>query len=133
MKTKIKIRFAGGSVLAEIDDSLSKKTAIAILAALPITSSANRWGDEIYFEIPVAEKIGKEKMKQEMDIGDIAYWVDGHSLCLFFGRTPVSAGSKPMAAVPVNIVGKIVVNIMDNIALLKEVEDGEEIRIEKSG
>ena len=137
MKTNIKIKFANSSIEAEIDDSLSPKTARAIIAALPIRSQANRWGDEIYFEILIKEKLGKEKMKQEMDIGDIAYWVEGHSLCLFFGRTPISVSSKPMAAVPVNIVGKIVGrvvdNIIDNVAALKELEDGEEIRIERAG
>ena len=50
---KIKIAVEGISVVAELNES---PTAQKIWDALPIEGSANTWGDEIYFEIPVTAK-----------------------------------------------------------------------------
>ena len=79
------------------------KTAQAILRTLPIQAEVNRWGDEIYFEIPV--KLPPENPTLEVKVGDIAYWPEGHCLCIFFGRTPASKGSEPRPASSVSIVG----------------------------
>jgi len=125
---KIKIKTQHGELEAEINENKNPKTAKAIIQALPIKGRANRWGDEIYFEIPV--KIGKENSQQEVEIGDLAYWIEGSCFCIFFGKTPVSSGNKPKAYSPVNVFGKI---ISENfIEILKKVKDGEKIRIEKA-
>jgi hypothetical protein len=125
---KIKIKTQHGELEAEINENKNPKTAKAIIQALPIKGRANRWGDEIYFEIPV--KIGKENSQQEVEIGDLAYWIEGSCFCIFFGKTPVSSGNKPKAYSPVNVFGKI---ISENfIEILKKVRDGEKIRIEKA-
>jgi hypothetical protein len=55
---KIKIKTEHGELEAEINENENPKTVRAIVQALPLESRANRWGDEIYFKIPV--KIGKE-------------------------------------------------------------------------
>lgn len=81
----------------------SSKTAEAILKALPIQAEVNRWGDEIYFEIPV--KLPAENPTLEVKVGDIAYWPEGHCLCIFFGKTPASLKDEPRPASEVSIVG----------------------------
>jgi hypothetical protein len=125
---KIKIKTEHGELDAEINENKNPKTARTIIQALPLESKANRWGYEIYFEIPV--KIGKENSQQEVEIGDLAYWVEGSSFCIFFGKTPASSNNKPKAYSPVNVFGKITSE--NFIEILKKVKDGEKIRVEKA-
>ncbi len=101
------------------------KTAAEIKKILPIKGIVSRWGDEIYFEIPLKIK-EKENAKQIMEIGDIAYWRQGTCFCIFFGKTPLSKDDKPVAADLVNVFGKV----KGNLDIFKKSEDGEEIRIE---
>lgn len=123
---RIKIKTKHGNVEAEVDENYNPQTARAIVEVLPITGRANTWGDEIYFEIPVNVK--SEKAQQEMEVGDLAYWVSGSCFCIFFGKTPMSTNGKPIAASAVNRFGKI----LGNIEILRKVKDGEEIRVEKA-
>ena len=81
----------------------NSKTAQEIYAALPISSKVSRWGDEIYFEIPV--KLPSEDGTLDLKVGDIGYWPQGACLCLFFGKTPASIDERPRPASEVNIVG----------------------------
>jgi hypothetical protein len=99
------------------------KTAKELLGILPISSNVNRWGDEIYFSIPLKENI--ENGIEEVDIGTVAFWPPGSALCIFFGKTPASQGDKPQAASPVTIIGNII-NI-EIIKELKKVRNGEKI------
>ena len=99
------------------------KTAKELLGILPISSNVNRWGDEIYFSIPLKADI--ENGIEEVDIGTVAFWPPGSALCIFFGKTPASQGNKPQAASPVTIIGNII-NI-EIIKELKEIRNGEKI------
>ena len=99
------------------------KTAKELLGILPISSNVNRWGDEIYFSIPLKADI--ENGIEEVDIGAVAFWPPGSALCIFFGKTPASQGDKPQAASPVTVIGNII-NI-EVIKELKKVRNGEKI------
>ena len=99
------------------------KTAKELFGILPISSNVNRWGDEIYFSIPLKANI--ENGVEEVDIGTVAFWPPGSALCIFFGKTPASQSDKPQAASPVTIIGNIV--NMEIIKELKEIRDGEKI------
>ncbi len=46
------IRFDFGTLTLDAE-MLDTPTARAIAAALPITSSALTWGEEVYFDVPV--------------------------------------------------------------------------------
>jgi len=122
MKRKIKIAAGKLELEACLNDS---KTAARVFEALPITSSVNTWGDEIYFTIPV--DAGPEDASELVELGDIAYWPPGKAMCLFFGRTPISKGDEIRPASSVNIIGKI----EGDCRLLKKVKDGEEITIRR--
>lgn len=117
-----KICLNEGIVEFEFNDT---KTAKEIKKILPIEGVVNRWGEEIYFEIPLEIK-ERENARQVMDVGDIAYWREGKCFCIFFGRTPMSNDDKPIAADLVNVFGKV----KGDIDILKKSEDGEGIRIE---
>ena len=100
---RIKISVGNVSVEAEMLDT---PTANKILEALPFESSANVWGDEIYFDIPL--NLAQEPdTRAEVDIGDLAYWPAGPAFCIFFGPTPVSTGGQPRAYSPVNVFGRV--------------------------
>jgi hypothetical protein len=119
----IKITSGRVSVKAELNDS---PTSAEIWKVLPLNCSANRWGDEIYFGIPV--KMEEEpSAKADVNIGDLAYWAPGNAFCIFFGPTPASNTDKPRAASPVNLIGKI----SDDASLFRSIKSGSEITIER--
>ena len=103
MTKKIRIQAGIVEMSAELNES---KTAQSIWEALPITGNANRWGDEIYFSIPL--NLGTEDGKEVVTIGDLAYWAPGNAFCIFFGPTPASQGDEVRPASAVSIFGKII-------------------------
>ena len=124
MERKIRITTGELKVEAELNDS---KTAQSIWDALPISSSNNLWGEEIYFSIPV--KAGQEKGAREVvSAGELGYWPPGHAFCIFFGPTPASRGDEIRAASAVNIIGKV---LSDPKVFLKA-RDGAKIILEKA-
>ena len=120
---KILITISNLSVSAELNNSVS---ADKIWEALPLSGSANVWGDEIYFEIPVSLKEVSDA-QQEVEIGTLAYWPPGSALCVFFGKTPVSTSDKPKAYSPMNILGLV----DGDSKVFKIVEAGDQIVIDK--
>ena len=88
----------------QVEAKFNQSSAAEIIhAALPLDSTVNCWGDEIYFEIPV--KCPPEDETLDLKVGDIGYWPEGACLCLFFGKTPVSVDDRPRPASEVNLVG----------------------------
>lgn len=118
---KIKIASESAEALAELRNT---KTASAIIKALPFKSVAHRWGEEIYFDIPVELEL--ENGKEVLDIGDIAYWPPGKSMCIFFGPTPSSKGSEVRAYSAVSVFGRII----GDARIFRAVKEGERIRVE---
>ncbi len=118
------IRITSGSITAQavLDDG---PTAQAVWEGLPITGRANTWGDEVYFEIPVRAGLEPDA-RAEVSVGELGYWPTGHAFCIFFGPTPVSTGAAPVAASPVNILGRIT----GDAGMFKAVRSGDEVRIE---
>jgi len=105
---------------------LDTLTAETIYNALPFEGQAQIWGDELYFSIPVG--IDQEQdAREEVEIGDLAFWPIGSAFCIFFGRTPVSTSDKPRAYSPVNVFGKL----EGNPKALKRVTPGSLVRVSK--
>ena len=109
------------SLKAELLDT---PTGRKIAEALPLEGSANVWGDEIYFDIPLTIEQASDA-RQDVEVGDLAYWPAGPAFCIFFGPTPVSTGVQPRAYSPVNVFGRV----LDNPQLLKSVSQGADIII----
>ena len=114
-----------GAIEGEIDTDRNPETADGILASLPIEASGNRWGEEIYFSIPV--RCGEENSSEVVERGDLAYWPPGNAFCIFFGRTPASSGDEIRPASAVNVFGKV----MGDLGKLKAFPSGSRIRIER--
>ena len=100
---RIKIEWKGGEVFGVLDDT---PTARALVEALPQTASANTWGEEVYFSLPV-ETVLEDNATDAVDPGTICYWVQGTSLALPYGRTPASIGDESRLVTAVNVLGKI--------------------------
>lgn len=118
---KIMIEVEGLAIAAELNDT---PTAQKIAQILPIEGSANVWGEEIYFDIPLQAELEPDA-REEVDLGDLGYWPAGPAFCIFFGPTPVSRGEKPRAYSPVNVFGQVV----GDAKQFKSVPSGATIRI----
>jgi hypothetical protein len=103
MARRILIQAADISLEATLDDSA---TAEAVWEALPFEGSASRWGEEIYFTIPLTLDESADA-RQEMEVGGLGYWPSGTAFCIFFGPTPASQGEEPRAYSNVNPFGRV--------------------------
>jgi uncharacterized protein len=65
------VRITAGAVIvtAELNDS---PTARLLWESLPIDGKANRWGDEIYFSIPV-DADEEPDARAAVEVGEIAF------------------------------------------------------------
>jgi hypothetical protein len=122
--TTIIISVSDLSIEAEIYDT---PTGQAIVEVLPLEGTANVWGDEIYFEIPLALK-QEADAREEVAIGELGYWPMGAAFCIFFGPTPVSRGPEPRAYSPVNVFGRI----LGDATVFKTVENGAVIGVKSA-
>ena len=118
-----RIRFDFGSITLEAE-LLDTPTAQAIATALPLTSSAQTWGEEVYFEVPV--KLAREEdARAIITPGEIAYWPDGHCIAIGFGRTPISQGDECRLASPCNIFARAI----GDVKALAKVSAGAKVKI----
>jgi hypothetical protein len=130
-----RIRFEFGSLTLDAE-LLDTPTAKAIAQALPITSAAMTWGEEVYFEIP-HPTLPREREREGRGIprekdaravvtpGEIAYWPDGDAIAIGFGRTPISNADEIRLASPCNIWAKA----LGDVKTLAKVRAGMKIKV----
>src|SRR5262245_21269021 len=122
-----RIRFDFGTLTLDAE-LLDTPTAKAVAAALPVTSSAMTWGEEVYFEIPV--RVAREQgARAVVTPGEVAYWPDGHCIALGYGRTPISQGDECRLASPCNIFAKVI----GDVKVLGKVKAGAKIAVSLAG
>ena len=113
---KIRIRFDDRELQAELDDT---RLGRAVADMLPVSEYGSRWGDEIYFSLPV-QAPDPESRVEVVEPGDLAYWPPGNAFCIFWGPTPVSHGSECRPASEVEVFGRI----LGDVSALKGVSSG---------
>ncbi len=119
---KIQIKIAHKTVLVKLLDT---PTAAAIFKALPFTSEARTWGEEVYFQAPVTTTL-EQNAKDVVEAGEMAFWVEGQCIAIGFGPTPISQGNEIRLAAKTNIWGKALTDVKDLIAI----RDGDSILVQ---
>ena len=120
--TKLILKIGPISLVAELLDT---PTAKEILKHAPFTSSANTWGDEVYFDTPIVTS--KEADARDIVVaGELALWVKGSCIAVGFGPTPISQGDEIRLAAKTNIWGQS----LTDVRLLSKVKDGDPVSVE---
>lgn len=125
MPRQIRIIVENAELSATLNDSL---TGVSIRDALPLEGRVRRWGDEVYFEIPVRLEEAPDA-RADMAVGELGYWPVGPAFCIFFGPTPASAGKEPRAYSNVNPFGRVDGEISAIRTVLDNARDGGTIRV----
>jgi hypothetical protein len=118
---RIRIAWTSGEAIAALRNT---PTVSALLAVLPCESSANTWGEEVYFDVPVTAK-AEADAQQIVDPGTVCFWVQGHALALPFGPTPISRGKECRLVTRCNVLGRL----EGDPGVLGGVRDGDAIRV----
>ena len=100
---RICISFPKGEIFAALSDTPTSK---ALMSALPFESSASTWGEEVYFSTPLSVELEADA-REVVDPGTVCFWVQGNSLALPFGPTPVSRGDECRLVTRVNVLGEL--------------------------
>ncbi|HEV8096438.1 MAG TPA: cyclophilin-like fold protein [Burkholderiales bacterium] len=120
---KLRINAGETSFVVALDET---PTAKALGEVLPFESVAQTWGEEVYFEAPLSAELEPDA-RQVVEPGTACFWVEGSSVALPFGRTPISGkDGKPKLAARCNVLGRIV----GDPRVLAKVKSGERIRME---
>ena len=103
MTVRIRIQWPAGEITAALKDT---RTNRALLEALPCTSNANTWGEEVYFSVPVDSDLEPDA-RQVVPPGTVCFWVEGSSLAIPYGPTPISEGDECRLAAACNVLGEV--------------------------
>ncbi len=120
----IRISWRSGQVTAILEET---PTSAKVKGALPFESEASRWGKEVYFEVPFTARL-EPNATEIVDPGTVCFWVEGKSLAIPYGPTPISKGNECRLITRVNILG----HIQGDTAVLDSIKDGDRLRIEEA-
>ena len=94
------LKFDNFQIKLNLDKS---ETTLKLSQLSSFKAQINTWGEEIYFE---TKNLGIKPDKNARDIvtfGEVAYWCEGHSIAIGFGKTPVSIGNEIRLVSKVNV------------------------------
>jgi hypothetical protein len=103
MTDTIRISWPGGFVSAALRNT---PNAAKLLAALPCEARANTWGEEVYFILPVEAAL-EQDARQVVEPGTVCFWVEGTSLALPYGATPIAQKGESRLVTRCNLLGRI--------------------------
>ena len=102
------LKFDSFEIKLNLDNS---QTALKLAKLSSFKAQINTWGEEIYFE---TANLGIKPDKDARDIvtfGEVAYWCEGNSIAIGFGKTPVSIENEIRLVSKVNVFDTFITNI----------------------
>jgi len=120
---KVRLIFPAHTFVFEV----THDTATNLLSdILPFESVVETWGDEVYFETPIAMSPDSDAT-DVVEKGTVCFWTQGNSIAIPFGPTPVSVADECRLVAPVNILGAI----EGELEKLSQVSSGDRVRVER--
>ncbi|KUO58076.1 MAG: hypothetical protein APF80_08615 [Alphaproteobacteria bacterium BRH_c36] len=119
----IQLTIAGIALRVRVEPTPS---ADRLLAALPLYSIAETWGDSIHFGIPV--RGGRDRTARlNAEVGGLYYWAEDERLILVYGPTPISGKGEIRLPRPCNLIGRT----SDDLSLLCKVHPGQKVTLNR--
>jgi uncharacterized protein len=104
----------------------STPSAQRIIAALPLFSIAETWGESIHFEIPISG--GRDRTARlNAEIGGFYYWAEEQRLLLVFGPTPISGNGPIRLPRPCNVIGQT----DDDLSSFRKIHPGQKVSLKR--
>lgn len=107
---------------------LDTPTADIVWRALPLYSTAEIWGKEVHFEVPLEAYLEKDA-RQHVAPGEIAFSPDGEAISIAYGKTPTTRGKQLRLASPSNVFALA----YDDVTALAAIAVGSEISVRSIG
>jgi hypothetical protein len=120
---KVRLIFPAHTFVFEVTHDIATNLLSDIL---PFESVVETWGDEVYFETPIAMSLDSDAT-DVVDKGTVCFWTQGNSIAIPFGPTPVSVTDECRLVAPVNILGAI----EGELEKLSQVSSGDRVRVER--
>ena len=120
--TILSLRFNDGEIRLALRRNA---TAKAILNAVPFSATVQTWGQSIMFDCPLTVRPQESTTTREVLAGDIAFWADGSSIIIGFGKTPLSRSHEIRLAHACTVWA----DALDDVSQLATLSAGTEIHI----
>ena len=98
----------------------NSETAIKLAKLSSFKAQIKTWGEEIYYETANIGIKPDKKAREIITFGEVAYWCEGHSIAIGFGKTPVSVDNEIRLVLKVNVFATFAASakIMNNLKKL---------------
>jgi hypothetical protein len=94
------LKFDNFEIKINLDNS---ETALKLAKLSSFKAQINTWGEEIYFETANLEIKPDKNARDIVTFGEVAYWCEGHSIAIGFGKTPFSIEKEIRLVSKVNV------------------------------
>ena len=111
------LKFHNFELKLNLDNS---ETALKLAKLSSFKAQINTWGEEIYFETANLDIKPDKNARNILTFGEAAYWCEGHSIAIGFGKTPISIKNEIRLVSKVNVFGTFTTSskILNNLKKL---------------
>ncbi|ROR29721.1 cyclophilin-like fold protein [Inmirania thermothiophila] len=122
---RIRVAWPRGQVVVRLADT---PTARRLYKSLPHRTTAQTWGEEVYFEVPMRAE-PEPGAREVVEPGTVCYWPEGRALAIPYGPTPIAEHGECRLASACTVLGRV----EGHLERLRTIRDGDPIRISLVG